>query len=665
MIMKNLPWLGSFVVVFSLSVALGQEQPRDAEPLTRKHNETYLKSLPFEDTRDFEDARRGFLGTIPDAEIKRADGGVAWSMKSYGFIDASENAPPTVHPSLWRIARLNNIHGLFEVVPDALYQVRGFDIANMTIIEAEKGIIVLDTMTSAETAKAALELYFKHRPKKPIVAVLITHSHIDHYGGVRGVLEMAEDPKKVEVIVPEHFLEEAVSENILAGNAMARRAMYMYGALLPRSPVGQVDAGLGKTTPFGTPGLVPPTREIKESDITDGKEYFELDVAGINMQFLLVPGTEAPAEFVVYLPQFKAFCAAEDATHTMHNLYTLRGAQVRDAVNWWKAIDKCIEFFGGDVEVVFAQHHWPKWGNAEINEYLRKQRNVYKFIHDRTLNLANKGYTPGEIAETIKLPPSLENEWSIRGYYGSLRHNARAVYQKYLGWYDSNPSNLNPLPPVDAAKKYVEYMGGSEVILAKAWKDFEAGQYRWVAEVLHRLVFAEPENREARNLLADALEQLGYQSESGPWRNEYLNGAAELRRIEDPKHPNPAAASPETLVGTPVDMLLEFAGVSLNFEKSFEKSLIVHWSLPDIDEHFRVSLEDSILVHRKVDKFETKCDVFVRSDRAAINRILLGQSTLEKETATGAIRIEGDAAKLKEALTFFDTFTADFNIVLP
>ena len=453
-----------FMIISLLSLtfisAYSAEEPKEVTNFTKEANEKVLKELPFEDTQDFEDAKRGFIATTPDLEIKGSEGNSVWDMKSFEFINGKE-APDTVNPSLWRVAQINNINGLFKVT-DKVYQVRGFDASNMTIIEGNTGLIIIDPLIASETAKAALDLYYQNRPKKPVKAVIYSHSHVDHYGGVKGVVTEADvKAGKVKIYAPDGFLQEAVSENVYAGNAMTRRTLYMYGALLPRNEKGLVDTGLGKTNSIGTIGLIQPTDIITKSEDTR-------IIDGIKIEFLLVPGTEAPSEMIMYFPQFKMVDSAEDATHTLHNLYTLRGAQVRDAAKWWKALDRVMEKYGDQTEIIMAQHHWPKWGKENIDAYLSKQRDAYKYIHDQTLRLMNEGYTMTEVAEMVKLPEELNQEWSLRGYYGSVSHDVKAVYQKYLGWYDSNPANLNPLPPEESAKRYVEFMGGSKAVMKKA-----------------------------------------------------------------------------------------------------------------------------------------------------------------------------------------------------
>ena len=647
------------VMSLILSISLyAAEEPKDASSFTKEKNAQVLKDLPFSDTQDFTDAKKGFIATTPELIIKNDKGEVVWDMKSYEY-QMGTGVPVTVNPSLWRVAQINSLNGLFQVT-DKVYQIRGFDISNMTIIEGTKGLIIIDPMISAETAKAGLDLYYKNRPQKPISAVIYSHSHVDHYGGVKGIVD-EKDVKsgKVKVLAPSGFLEEAVKENVYAGNAMSRRSFYQYGSMLPRNPKGHVDTGLGKTVSSGgNVTLIPPTDIIK----TTGEKR---TIDGVQIEFLMAPNTEAPAEMLMYFPQFKLLNTAEDATHTLHNLYTLRGAQVRDAENWWKVLDEAVARYGDKTDVVIAQHHWPKWGNKEINTYLEKQRDAYKYIHDQTLNLANKGYTMNEIAEMIKLPDVLEQEWSLRGYYGSVNHDAKAVYQRYLGWYDSNPANLNPLPPEEASKKYVEVMGGSKSIIKKAKEYYKNGEYRWVAELMNRVVFAEPDNQEAKNLAADALEQLGYQTENATWRNEYLMGAFELRNGKVKLPAGIGADTPDTIRAMTVDMFLDYMGIRLNSEKAKNTSLTMNWDIPDIKSKYTVTMENSVLVYRKVDSFKNNADITLTLPKEALNNILVKQSTLDKEIQSGNAKIAGDTEKFKEALTFFDTFTPDFNIVTP
>src|SRR5882672_9972511 len=430
----------------------------DATPITLARNRAVLDTLPFGDRQDFDDARRGFLGTLPEVEIKNAEGGVVWSLREYGFLDA-EPAPPTVNPSLWRQARLNMSHVLFQIT-DGIYQVRGFDISNMTVIEGDRGIVVIDPLISTEVARAALELYRQHRGRRPVTALVYTHSHVDHYGGVRGVLDEADvRAGRVDVWAPAGFMQAAITENVLAGSVMVRRAQFQFGATLPKGPRGQVDAGLGKVTSRGTVTLIPPTRTIVEPI-----ETHRLD--GVEIVFQLAPETEAPAEMHMFYPEMRALNLAENATHNLHNVYPIRGAQVRDANAWAKYLNEARDRFGRRADVVFAQHHWPVWDTPRVLAFLAGQRDLYKYLHDQTVRLMNHGYKAAEIAERLALPSSLAATWHVRGYYGTLSHNAKSVYQRYLGWYDANPANLNPLPPIERAKKTIAYMGGAEAAIA-------------------------------------------------------------------------------------------------------------------------------------------------------------------------------------------------------
>ena len=433
-------------------------QPNDAEPATRRANAEVLRALPFGDRADFDEAQRGFIAALPGA-IMSADGQrTIWSMQPYAF--ETGEAPATVNPSLWRQAQLDNFHGLFKVT-DRVYQIRGLDDSNMTIVESDSGLIVIDTLSAAEQAVAAIGLYYQNRPRKPVVAVIYTHPHTDHFGGVKGVVSEEEvRAGKVKIFAPDRFMDYAVADNIVAGNAMFRRSLYQFGSVLPPGERGQVDAGHGKNIPRGgTLTLIAPTDLIKES-------YETRTIDGVEIEFHLVPGSEAPAEMIMYFPQFKVLNMAEDTNHTMHNLYALRGAEVRDARLWSSYINEALDRYGERTDVLIAQHQWPTWGGTRIAAFLKKQRDMYKFIHDQSVRLLNRAYTPGDIAETLRMPASLAGDWSARGYYGTLSHNAKAVYQKYLGWYDANPANLSPLPPVEQARRTVDYMGGADAVIA-------------------------------------------------------------------------------------------------------------------------------------------------------------------------------------------------------
>src|SRR5438309_5723599 len=547
-----------------------------------------LRALPFSDTSDFADAARGFLGTIENATITTAQGRVVWSLEPYGFLSGAE-APLTVNPSLWRQSRLNMQHGLFEVVP-GVYQVRGLDIANMTLIEGDSGVIVVDTLTSIEGARAALQLYFKHRGQRPVAAVIFSHTHTDHWGGARGVLddEMLSSGG-VPIIAPNFFMEHAVSENIIAGPAMLRRAQYQFGPLLAKGVRGQVDCGLGKSMAAGSVALLRPTDLIMA---TGDRRMID----GVELEFQMAPNSEAPAEMHFFIPRYKLLNLAENCTHNFHNLLPFRGADVRDALAWSKYLGEALQMWGGKADAMCGQHHWPVWGHERIDAMIRQQRDLYKFAHDQTIRLMNHGLTATEIAETIKLPASLEGAWHGRGYYGHIRHNVKAIYQKYLGWYDANPVNLDPLPPVESGRKYVEYMGGAEAILARAAKDFSKGEFRFVAQAVSHLVFAEPDNFAARAMLADTFEQLGYAAESSTWRNAYLFGAQELRQGM-PKVPPRAPMPRETLAALRTEQLWDVLGVRLNGPKAEGRQIVLNWNFTDTGEKFALTLENCALTY--------------------------------------------------------------------
>lgn len=628
---------------------------KPASAQTKTLNQAVLSKLPFERRDDYSLAKKGFIASFPGLTIKNKDQQTVWSLRGYEFL-ADDFAPFTVNPSLWRQAQLNMNNGLYQVT-DSIYQVRGFDLANMDIIEGKTGIIIIDPLLSAETAKAALELYYQHRPKKPIKAVIFTHSHADHFGGVLGVISEKEvSSGRIKVLAPEGFLEHAVSENVYAGNAMNRRAMYMYGHILPRSTTGQVDAGIGKTLSLGEITLVAPTDLIKKT----GERKI---IDGVEMIFQMAPHTEAPAEMIIYFPQFKALCMAEDATHTMHNLYTLRGASIRDAVAWWKALDEAIELFSNKTDVIFFQHTWPVWDQTHLTNMLRKQRDLYKFIHDQTLNLINKGYTANDLASHMNFPPELADEWFNRGYYGSLSQNAKAIYQFYLGWYDSNPTHLDPLPSVETSQKTIEYMGGASAVLNKAQQDYKNGNYRWVAQVLNNLVFADPNNQKARLLEADALEQLGYQTENATWRNEYLVGAFELRHGK-PETIMKGPITPEVLKAIPIPMILDYMGIRVNAAKAQNKKMGFNLNFTDRNQHYGLSLENSVLIYTP-NKQVSYADATINLSRDTLNTLLLKQKTIEQALQDGSIQIQGDKNKLSEFMSLLDDFPFMFNIMTP
>ncbi|EXI69030.1 MAG: Metallo-beta-lactamase superfamily protein [Candidatus Accumulibacter adjunctus] len=588
--------------------------------------------------------------------IKDAKGNVVWDLEQYKkYIGLDKTAPDTVNPSLWRNAQLSLLNGLFKVT-DRIYQVRGYDLSNISFVQGDTGWIVFDPLISPETARAGLELINRQLGRRPVVAVVYSHSHVDHYGGVRGIVDAAEVAAgKVQILAPEHFTEHAVSENVIAGNAMARRAVYMYGALLPRNARGGVNGGLGMTTSTGLAGLILPTREIR-------KTGEEVTIDGVRMVFQMTPGTEAPAEMNTWFPQFKALWMAENATNTMHNILTLRGAQVRDALKWAGYLNETIETWGGDVEVKFQSHHWPRWGNANVVDYFKKQRDLYKYTHDQSVRLMNQGYTGEEISEMIKLPAELDNFWPNRGYYGTLRHNSRAVYQRYMGWYNGNPSNLNNLPPEMVGPKYVEFMGGEAALLKKARASFDKGEYRWVAEVLKHAVFANPKNAEARELLADTLEQLGYQAESGPWRSVYLQGAYELRNGV-PSAGGTQTATPDTIRAMSPAMLFDYLAVRLNAGKAAGKKYAINIDFPDLQQAYTLSVENAVLNHTR--KQWPQADVSLSMDKATLNAIQLKETSLEKAVADGKLKITGNAAVFEDFMASLDSFDFWFNIVTP
>jgi alkyl sulfatase BDS1-like metallo-beta-lactamase superfamily hydrolase len=648
-------------IAIGLSVAATAQQstatqPKPATEATKTANRALQSQLNFNDRQAFEDASRGLIAKPDTLTIKDAKGNTVWDLEQYKtYIGADKAAPDTVNPSLWRNAQLNMNYGLFKVA-DRIFQVRGYDLSNMTLVQGDTGWIVLDTLISAETAKAAFDLVTQHLGQRPVVAVIYSHSHIDHYGGVRGIVNEADvKAGKVQILAPEHFSEHAISENVIAGNAMGRRAIYMYGALLPRNARGGVNGGLGQTVSTGAAGLIEPTREIKKT----GEEVV---IDGVRMVFQMTPGTEAPAEMNTYFPQFRAMWMAENSTSTLHNVLTLRGAVVRDPLKWANYLNETIDLYGAGTDVKLQAHHWPMWGNATIIDYWKKQRDLYKYQHDQALNLLNKGYTGIEISNMVKLPPELDKEWYNRGYYGSVRHNTRAIYQRYMGFYDGNPTTLDELPPVDAARKYVEYMGGAGAILQKAKADFDKGDYRWVAEALKHVVFADPNNKEGKELLADAYEQMGYQAESGPWRSIYLQGAHELRNGV-PSAGGTNVASPDTIRAMPPGMTFDYFAVRLNGEKAAGKKLVLDINFTDLNEPYTLTVENGVLNHAK--RAATNADAKVSLTKGTLDRIQLGEITPEQAITSGEMKVEGRREAFADFVGMLDKFPFWFNIVTP
>jgi alkyl sulfatase BDS1-like metallo-beta-lactamase superfamily hydrolase len=629
---------------------------REAEAATKAANAAMAAKLPFSDTRDFEAAKRGLVAPVPAGTITSASGTMLWNLGEYAFIDG-ELAPTTVNPSLWRMARLNMANGLFKVV-DGLYQLRGFDIANMTVIEGKTGLILIDPLTTAEAARAALALYRAHRPDKPVVAVIYTHSHSDHYGGVRGVIDEADvKAGKVAVIAPAGFMEAVSGENVLAGLPMMRRALFQFGNLLPRGPRGQVDAGLGKGIARGASGLIAPTQMIDEP-------IEEHTIDGVRIVFQLAPETEAPAEMHMFYPDFRVLNMAENACPLLHNFIPLRGAVARDPRVWAKYIGDAIKMYAPHTDVMIGQHHWPTWGSEAIVDYLESQRDLYKHIHDQTLRYMNKGWRPAEIAEMVELPPGLAERWSVRGYYGTVSHNVKAVYQRYLSWYDGNPCNLHPLPPAPAARKFVEYMGGASAVVARARADFAKGEFRWVAQVMKEVVFAEPDNKEARALCADALEQMGYQAESATWRNAFLYGAQELRHgaFQLPARP---LASADTLAGLTTDVFFDALAIRLDPAKAAGQAFTLDWHFTDRDEEMALTLKNCTLSHRMGER-AAGAAARVTTTRSTLDALVLRKVAPPEAMASGALKVEGDLSKFALLFGMLDPpGTLMFDILTP
>lgn len=628
---------------------------------TRERQAAMLSKLAGASQADFELAERGRLAPGAPRQVPGRFAHV-WDLDSYAFIDDPsliDNPPDTVNPSLWRQARLNNIAGLFEVSPQ-IYQVRGMDISNVTFLAGATGWIVIDPLTAKETAHAALELVNEHLGERPVHAVIYTHSHTDHFGGIHGIVSEDQIARgEVELIAPAGFLEAAISENVLAGTVMLRRATYMYGALLDHDAKGHVDTGLGKGLPaLPTVGLAAPTHDV----ITTGSE---LVIDGLRMVFQITPGTEAPAEMNIFLPDLHALCMAENCTANQHNLYTLRGAQVRDALLWSKYIDESLSLYGSDTHVMFASHHWPRWGREEITAYLESQRDAYRYVHDQTLRLANLGHTMLEIAEELELPSGLGDEFFNRGYYGTVSHNAKAVYQRYLGWFDANPAHLWPLPPTQAAAQYVEFMGGSEAVLERAQASFDRGEYRWVVEVVNHVVFADPENESARLLQADALEQLGYQSESGPWRDFYLSGALELRANGSAlKGLRSNGVAPGLLKSMTTGLLLDMLGVHLNGPRASDLDFDVNLTVSDAGETWTFGVRNGVL-HSRFAVHREDAQVSIRATLATFSAFVANERTLDDLAGTGDFEVTGDASLLVRLRECLDDFDLGFEIVLP
>jgi alkyl sulfatase BDS1-like metallo-beta-lactamase superfamily hydrolase len=624
--------------------------PKDATPRTRAANAPV--DLGF-DPADFDRASRGLIATHPTGIIESPFGRV-WDLTRYEFIEPGSTNPDTVHPSLWRQAQLNAIHGLFEVAP-GIWQARGYDISNVTFIAGDTGWIVIDPLTAEYTARACLELANEHLGERPVVAVIYTHSHADHFGGVLGVTTReAVAAGDCRVIAPEHFMRETIEENVIAGFAMLRRAAYQFGPLLPAGPQGHIDCGLGKAVPFWPSDLIAPTEEIT----TTGQE---LVVDGVRIVFQLTPEAEAPAEMNFFFPDHGWLCTAENCTHTMHNLVPIRGAHVRDALKWSKYIDEMIELFGADTTLMFASHHWPRWGRDDVLAYLTLQRDLYRWMHDQTMRMANHGHTAVEIAEMLDLPPEFRVESHTIGYYGALAHNVKAVYQRYLSWYDANPANLWRLPPTEAGARYVDLAGGADALLTRARAAFDAGDYRWVVEVVNHLVFADPTNTAGRALQADALEQLGYQSESATFRNAYLQGAQELRNGRLPARPGRRAG---VLAAMSVEQILETLAVSLRSEDVGGLRATINLDLPDVGEVWVLGLSNRTL-HAVAGRHDPEADATLRLDRPTLLALVDQTLTVAGGVEAGTITVTGDPSAPDRIFANLDVFMTNFPIVEP
>ncbi|CAM3713868.1 alkyl sulfatase dimerization domain-containing protein [Salmonella enterica] len=637
-----------------IHTAFAAESAKDATQYTQQINQQYIKNLPFSDRQDFADAQRGFIAPLPDHGIlNNTDGKPYYRADDYKF-DINASAPQTINPSLWRQSQLNGISGLFKVT-DRMYQVRGQDISNITFIEGKTGLIVIDPLVTAGAAKASLDLYYQNRPHRPIVAVIYTHSHTDHYGGVKGIVSEEEVKSgKVQIIAPEGFMEEAISENVLLGNIMSRRALYSYGLLLPHTPQGNIGNGLGVTLTTGLPTIIAPTKLIT-------KTGEKMTIDGLEFEFLMAPGSEAPAEMHFYIPALKALCTAENATHTLHNFYTLRGAKTRDTSKWTEYLNETLDMWGSKAEVLFMPHTWPVWGNQHINDYIGKYRDTIKYIHDQTLHLANQGYTMNEIGDMIKLPKNLENNWASRGYYGSVSHNARAVYNYYLGYYNGNPADLHPYGQVEMGKRYVKALGGSAHAINLARDAYRQGDYRWAAELLKQVIAANPGDQAAKNLQADTFEQLGYQAESATWRGFYLTGAKELREGVH-KFNHGTTNSPDTIKGMTVEMLFDYMAVRLDSSKAAGKDISLNFNLSDGD-NLNLTLENSVLNYRQ--SLQPKSDASFYMSRTDLHDVLTGQAKMADLVKAKKVKVIGNAVKLDEIIGCLDNFDLWVNIVTP
>lgn len=611
-------------------------------------------SLPFEDERDFEEARRGFIAEPDSRQIIGAAGNIVWDMTRYDFLLTGENYD-SIHPSLQRQATLNMNFGLFEVVPDFLYQVRGFDLANMTLVKSDTGWIIFDTLLTDETAAAAFELATEQLGEFPIKAVVYSHSHIDHFGGVHGIIDEAEVAAgEVQVIAPSGFMEEAISENVYAGNAMSRRAALQYGRLIPSSPFGQVDSAIGKGLAAGTTGLIAPSLVIED-------DYETHVIDGVTMVFQNTPGTEAPAEMNTWFPEQKVFWAAENITATIHNIYTLRGALVRDALAWSRGINEALYRYGREAEVLVSSHNWPRWGNDRIQQVMRAQRDAYANLNNQVLNLANQGVTINEIHNEYKVPESLQQQWSVRQYHGSEFHNSRAVLNRYLGYWDGNPATLAPLSPTDSAPLYVEMMGGAAAILGKAQELHDGGDYRMAMEILNKLVYAEPQNASAKDLLAAVFEQLGYQYESASMRNVFLAAAQELRNGTG-SVPAPRGTSPSLARAMTTSQWWDAVATRVDSERADGEQFVINFVTPDTGQEFVVELSGGTLTN--IEGYQSNAaDATIIMNRTDLDPVIMGQTTLAEQLQAGVGSVLGDSSVLLRLAAVLITFNAGFEVM--
>ena len=607
-------------------------------------------TLPFHDITDFENADRGFIAALSPCVISAADGRVVWDNDAYSFLGGP--APTSVHPSLWRQSTLTAKQGLYEVVP-GIYQVRGFDISNITFVEGDTGVIVIDPLVCTEVAAAALGLYRAHRGgDRPVVAVIYTHSHVDHFGGVLGVTSQADvDAGSVAVLAPQGFTEHAVQENVYAGPAMTRRATYMYGALLARGPLGQVGCGLGQAASTGEVAVIVPTIDIQATGETR-------TIDGVEIEFQMAPGTEAPAEMHFYFPRFRALCMAENATHNLHNLLTLRGALVRDPHAWSGYLTEAIDTFADRADVVFASHHWPTWGRAHIVEFMSLQRDMYAYLHDQTLRLLNQGYTGVEIAEMFQMPPALDKAWHTHGYYGSVSHNVKAVYQRYMGWFDGNPGRLWPHPPEALAPRYVDAMGGIDRVVELAKAAFDSGDFRWAATLLDHAIFTDSEHAAARALYSDTLEQLAYGAENATWRNFFLSGAAELR--DGNLGTAVQVASPTMLSQLTPEQIFDSLAIRVNGPRSWDLDLAFDITFAHSDANYRLALRNGVLVYRELAPDPASATATLR----LASKMRLLSAAFGDFTSPG-LELSGDETALQSLLGALDAPDPSFNIITP